>query len=337
MPPYPKLPAPLALTIGEPAGIGPELALKAWQISDKAAIKPFALIGDVEVMRTHSANLTVPIEQIDAFADAQSVFAKALPVFHIPFMEQPQLGAPSSKTASGVLGAIEKAVELTLSGEARAVVTNPIQKATLKQAGFAHPGHTEYLAALANKAGYAATPVMMLANEKLRAVPVTIHVALSSVPGLLTTELIINTARIAHRDLQSRFGIAQPRLAISGLNPHAGENGAFGDEDETIIAPAISHLCSEGINAFGPLPADMMFHDEARETYDVALCMYHDQALIPVKTLGFHDGVNVTLGLPFVRTSPDHGTALDLAGKGTARADSLIAALKLADRLTRHD
>ena len=333
MPSSQKSTAPLALTIGEPAGIGPEIALKAWQAASDSELPPFVLLGDVDVMGTQSERLGIPIAQIESVDTGSRIFPEALPVFHIPFAQQPVLGVPSQATAQGVLNAIKMAVDLCLTGEARAVITNPIQKSVLQHAGFSHPGHTEYLAHLSQQAGHAATPVMMLANEKLRAIPVTIHIALSAVPESLTKDIIVDTARIAHGDLQSRFGIAVPRLAFAGLNPHAGEDGAFGDEDERVIAPAIAQLRAEGIDAAGPLPADTMFHDEARDKYDVAICMYHDQALIPVKTLGFHDGVNVTLGLPFVRTSPDHGTALNLAGTGTARPDSLIAALKLADRL----
>jgi 4-hydroxythreonine-4-phosphate dehydrogenase len=221
-----------------------------------------------------------------------------------------------------------------LAGRAAAVTTNPIAKKSLYDSGFGFPGHTEFLAHLAQAAtGEARLPVMMLAGPELRTVPVTIHVPLAKVPGLLSTDLIVATARVVAADLTLRFGIARPRLAIAGLNPHAGEDGAMGEEDRSVIAPAVAILAAEGIAAFGPLPADTMFHPQARATYDAALCMYHDQALIPAKTLAFDKAVNVTLGLPFVRTSPDHGTAFDIAGTGKARADSLIAALKLAARL----
>jgi len=226
-----------------------------------------------------------------------------------------------------VIESITRAVELSKYGAASAVVTNPIQKSALYDAGFKHPGHTEFLAELA---GPDTVPVMMLANSKLRVVPLTIHIALSDVPKQLTADLIIKRCRITAVSLQKDFGIGNPRLAVAGLNPHAGEDGAMGSEEQTIMAPAIEALRAEGLNVIGPLPADTMFHEEARANYDVALCPYHDQALIPVKTLDFHGGVNVTLGLPFIRTSPDHGTALNIAGKGIARPDSLIAALKMA-------
>jgi 4-hydroxythreonine-4-phosphate dehydrogenase len=240
-------------------------------------------------------------------------------------------GKPDGRTAAATIEEIDRAITLAMAGEVRAVVTNPISKAVLYAEGFAFPGHTEFLAARAAEiSGPPVTPVMMLAGPKLRAVPVTIHVPLSTVPGMLTTPLIVETARIVADDMTSRFGLSSPRLAISGLNPHAGEGGAMGHEDRDIIAPAVKELRAAGVDAVGPLPADTMFHEAARARYDVAICMYHDQALIPAKALGFDDSVNVTLGLPFVRTSPDHGTAFDIAGKGTARPDSLIAALRLA-------
>jgi 4-hydroxythreonine-4-phosphate dehydrogenase len=215
------------------------------------------------------------------------------------------------------------------------LVTNPIAKATLYEAGFKHPGHTEYLGALAEVWGAPAFPVMMIWSETLAVVPVTIHIPLADVARVLTADLIIRTGRIVDRDLRARFRVTRPRLAVAGLNPHAGEGGAMGREEITIIRPAIEALRAQGIDVVGPLPADTMFHPKARARYDVALTMYHDQGLIPVKTLAFDEGVNVTLGLPFVRTSPDHGTAFDIAGKGLANPASLIAALKLADRLTR--
>ena len=325
---------PLALTIGEPAGIGPEIALLAWQAAKPKHLAPFVLIGDHQIMALASAQMGIPIAAVSNSATALEQFETALPVLDVPMKAIATLGVPSSATAQGVIAAIDTAVALTLTGKTRAVVTNPIQKSALTSGGFAHPGHTEYLAHLAQISGHPATPVMMLANDLLRAIPVTVHIALADVPKQLTSERIVTTARIAHHDLQTRFGIAQPRLAISGLNPHAGEAGTMGGEDIAVVEPAVAQLIDEGIDAIGPLPADTMFHEEARAGYDVALCMYHDQALIPVKTLGFHDGVNITLGLPFVRTSPDHGTALTLAGTGKARPDSLIAALRMADQLT---
>jgi 4-hydroxythreonine-4-phosphate dehydrogenase len=245
-------------------------------------------------------------------------------------------GEPHVATARGTIAAIETAVSLTINGDTLGVVTNPIAKSVLYEAGFGFPGHTEFLADLATRAtGKPVVPVMMLAGPKLRAIPVTIHIPLKDVPKTLTPELIIATCRIAVADLRARFGIAQPRLAVAGLNPHAGENGTMGHEDANIIAPAIQVLRAEGIDAFGPLPADTMFHDDARKRYDVAICMYHDQALIPAKALGFDDSVNVTLGLPFVRTSPDHGTAFGIAGRGIAKEQSLVASLKLAAEISR--
>jgi 4-hydroxythreonine-4-phosphate dehydrogenase len=274
--------------------------------------------------------IAAPIE-IASDADALEMFDRALPVRPISAGAAILAGSPDSATAHGTITAIETGVELALTGRVAAVVTNPIAKSVLYGAGFAFPGHTEFLADLGQKAtGQPVTPVMMIAGPKLRTIPVTIHIPLRAVPETLTTRMVYETCRIAAHDLHARFGFAAPRLAVSGLNPHAGENGALGSEDDAIVAPAIARLRAEGIDAFGPLPADTMFHAAARETYDVAVCMYHDQALIPAKALGFDDAVNVTLGLPFIRTSPDHGTAFSLAGKGTARPTSLIAALRLA-------
>jgi 4-hydroxythreonine-4-phosphate dehydrogenase len=269
-------------------------------------------------------------------AEAAGEFAVALPVCHIDGLVPDKPGETSALSGKVVIESIARAVKDTLDGACRALVTAPIHKAALAGAGFGFPGHTEFLADLATRAtGKPVVPVMMLAGPKLRAIPVTIHIPLKDVPKALTTELIIATCRIAATDLRARFGIAQPRLAVAGLNPHAGENGTMGHEDANIIAPAIQVLRAEGIDAFGPLPADTMFHDDARKRYDVAICMYHDQALIPAKALGFDDSVNVTLGLPFVRTSPDHGTAFGIAGRGIAKEQSLVASLKLAAEISR--
>jgi 4-hydroxythreonine-4-phosphate dehydrogenase len=322
--------APLALTIGEPGGIGPELTLKAWQRKKTDNLAPFCVLAPVDILReaAESLNLETPIKVVDDFASAAAVFDEALPVLEIPSSDARVVsGTASAATANVVIESITRAVELARSGKASAVVTNPIQKSALYEAGFAHPGHTEFLAELS---GPDTLAVMMLANAKLRVVPLTIHIALADVPTQLTTKLIIERCRITAHALQRDFGVARPRLAIAGLNPHAGEDGAMGTEEKTIMIPAIKALRDEGLDVIGPLPADTMFHEEARANYDVALCPYHDQALIPVKTLDFHGGVNVTLGLPFIRTSPDHGTALNIAGKGIARPDSLIAALKMA-------
>jgi 4-hydroxythreonine-4-phosphate dehydrogenase len=328
---------PLALSQGDPAGIGPDITLTAWLRRRELGLPPFLLIGDPAVLaaRARELDLAVAIRETDC-ADAGDVFAEALPVLPVPAGIAVVAGAPHVATAKGTISAIETAVSLVLKGEALAVVTNPIAKAVLYESGFRFPGHTEFLADLAARAtGRPVTPVMMLAGPKLRAIPVTIHIPIRDVPQALTGELILATCRIAHADLRQRFGIDRPRLAVAGLNPHAGEGGAIGREDETVIHPAIQILRDEGIDAIGPLPADTMFHDEARARYDAAICMYHDQALIPAKALGFDDSVNVTLGLPFVRTSPDHGTAFGIAGKGVAREQSLVAALKLAAQLGR--
>ncbi|KJE36419.1 4-hydroxythreonine-4-phosphate dehydrogenase [Thalassospira sp. HJ] len=322
--------APIALTIGEPGGIGPELAVKAWLKREQDEIAPFCLISPVSVVKQAIAQSgkDVPLEVIKTIDAATTVFNHALPVLEIADISTDVVsGVASAKTANVVIESITRAVELATKGDACAVVTNPIQKSALYEAGFSHPGHTEFLAELA---GPGTIPVMMLANSQLRVVPLTIHIALKDVPTQLTTELFVERCRITHQSLREAFGITVPRLAVAGLNPHAGEDGAMGTEEQTIMAPAIEQLRNEGIDVIGPLPADTMFHAEARANYDVALCPYHDQALIPVKTLDFHGGVNVTLGLPFIRTSPDHGTALNIAGKGIARADSLVAALKMA-------
>jgi 4-hydroxythreonine-4-phosphate dehydrogenase len=326
--------APLAMTMGDPAGIGPELALAAWR--DRATNAPFVLFAAPGLIAAAArrAGLTAQIIETDP-AGAKAAFSKGLPVVPLTNRVQDAPGRPSAANAAATIESIERAVEAVRQGEARAVVTNPIAKATLYEAGFKYPGHTEYLGALAEAWGGPAFPVMMIWSETLAVVPVTIHIPLADVAKALTADLIIKTARVVDRDLTARFRVNRPRLALAGLNPHAGEGGAMGREEIAIIKPAIEALRAEGINAVGPLPADTMFHPQARARYDVALTMYHDQGLIPVKTLAFDDGVNVTLGLPFVRTSPDHGTAFDIAGKGVANPASLIAALKLADRLTR--
>lgn len=333
--------APLLLTQGDPAGIGPELALSVWLSREALALPPFALIGSAAAMRALAARLglAAPIETIADESEAAAMFGRALPIIEHGRPADAAPGRPDPAMAAGVIAAIEMAVERVRSGRARAVVTNPIAKSVLQEAGFAHPGHTEFLAALSAPpgGGRAPHPVMMIWSPLLAVVPVTIHVPLADVPRLLTRELIVATARITDRALRAQFGIAAPRLALAGLNPHAGEDGRMGREDIEVIAPAVAELRAEGIDARGPLPADTMFHPRARAGYDAALTMYHDQGLIPAKTLAFDEGVNVTLGLPFVRTSPDHGTAFDIAGRGVARPDSLIAALRLADRLSSPD
>lgn len=330
---------PLALTMGDPAGIGPDITLALWASRKTLSLPPFLYIGDAGALRARAALLDIDIAVEAAEPEtAAALFPDALPVLASDCAAPVVPGVPDSGNAGAVTGAIETAVALTIAGRAGAVVTNPIAKAVLYDAGFGFPGHTEFLADIAERAtGKRALPVMLLAGPRLRSVPVTIHIPLKDVPRALTEELIVETATVTERDLRVRFGIARPRLAVAGLNPHAGEGGALGLEDDAIVRPAIERLKAAGIDAVGPLPADTMFHDAARATYDVALCMYHDQALIPAKALGFDDSVNATLGLPFIRTSPDHGTAFAIAGKGIARPDSLLAALRLAGELARHE
>src|SRR6185312_7966447 len=320
---------PLALTMGEPAGIGGEIALQAWLRRREAALPVFYAVDwpDRLAALARQFGWDVAVRAIDKPAEAASAFAAALPVLPLDACPRARPGLPEAADARLVIGSIDRAVADAKSGTASAVVTNPINKDALYRAGFRHPGHTEYLAELAGIEGPA---VMMLACPELRVVPVTIHHALREAIAMLSTEAIVHAGRIADAALRRDFGIAAPRLAVAGLNPHAGEAGGLGCEDIEIVAPAVAALREGGIDARGPLAADTMFHPAARRTYDAALCMYHDQALIPIKTIDFDGGVNVTLGLPFIRTSPDHGTAFDIAGTGAARADSLIAALRLA-------
>jgi 4-hydroxythreonine-4-phosphate dehydrogenase len=310
----PPLPA---LTMGEPAGIGPEIAVAAWR-----AGRRFLFVGDPVVLRG------AKVREVTSVAEATD---DAIPVLRVPLAAPAVPGKLDPANAPAVIASIETAVRLAVTGEVGAVVTNPIQKSVLTRAGFAHPGHTEFLAALTG----AAMPVMMLACEGLRVVPITIHVSLRRAIELLDADLILRTARVTAEALRRDWGMARPRLAFTGLNPHAGEDGTMGDEEERIIRPAIALLRAEGIEALGPFPADTMFTPAARQSYDVALGMYHDQVLTPIKTLDMHGGVNVTLGLPIVRTSPDHGTALDIAGKGVADRGSVVAALDLAVDLAR--
>lgn len=326
---------PLAVSIGDPSGIGPEIAIAAWQNRQHTGVPPFYLLADPALIdaRARMLGAGVSLSETEP-SEASGLFSSSLPVVPLlsRFTDNP--GKPDSNNAKGVIESIDRAVNDCFERKAAAVVTCPIAKKPLYDAGFRFPGHTEYLAHLASqRIGKPVMPVMMLAGPDLRTIPVTIHIPLSQVPQALTTELIVATARITAVDLRNRFGLGKPCLAISGLNPHAGEGGSMGTEDRDIVLPAVTALRAEGIDAFGPLPADTMFHPRARAGYDAALCMYHDQALIPAKALAFDEAVNVTLGLPFIRTSPDHGTAFDIAGKGVARPDSLIAALKLARQL----
>ena len=313
-------PNPLVMTCGEPAGVGPELAPKVRAILGSDA--PFAWIGDPRHLPKGTA-----FQVIESLADVRAVRDDCLPVLPHPFAKAASSGSADPENASGVVAVIERAVHLAMTGEAGGVVTAPINKKALKDgAGFAFPGHTEFLAHLAGGVPVA----MMLASDILRVVPATIHIPLSAVPAALTAGCLEEAIRLTHSGLRDLFGIPNPRIAVAGLNPHAGEGGAMGTEDLAVIAPVIARMQSEGMNVVGPLPADTMFHARARATYDAAVCAYHDQALIPIKTLDFDGGVNVTLGLPFIRTSPDHGTAFDIAGKGIALPDSTVAATRMA-------
>jgi 4-hydroxythreonine-4-phosphate dehydrogenase len=320
----------LALTMGEPAGVGGEVTLKAWKAKNTPA---FFVIDDAERLRllAQKLGLDVPVHKINVPSEALEVFEVALPVLNQPLKDQVVFGKPTPNNAKAVMESIRVAVELVRAGQASAVVTNPIHKETLYNAGFKFPGHTEFLS---NLADIGTPPVMMLASPVLRVVPVTIHVSMAQALNSLREIDIITTARITAKALTKYFAIAKPRLAIAGLNPHAGEGGKMGKEEITTIAPAITKLCELGIDASGPWPPDTMFHEAARQYYDVAICMYHDQALIPIKTIDFDGAVNITLGLPFVRTSPDHGTAFNIAGTGVASERSMLAALKMATDMT---
>ncbi|MBO9449372.1 4-hydroxythreonine-4-phosphate dehydrogenase PdxA [Tropicibacter sp. R16_0] len=315
---------PIALSCGDPSGIGPEIAVAAWaQLRQDC---PFVWLGDPRHLPQGTA-----FQVITDLADARGVAASELPVFEIPFAAPATAGSPVPENAAGVIASIETGVQLVTSGQASALCTAPIhKKALIDGAGFAYPGHTEFLAALAG----VDRVVMMLASEQLRVVPATIHIALSDVPQALTPELLSQTIAITAQGLRRQFGIAHPRIAVAGLNPHAGEGGAMGHEEGDWIAALIEDLAQDDtVTLTGPHPADTLFHAAARARYDAAICMYHDQALIPIKTLDFDRGVNVTLGLPFIRTSPDHGTAFDIAGQGLANPTSLIEALKMAQRM----
>jgi 4-hydroxythreonine-4-phosphate dehydrogenase len=330
------MPKPLALTLGEPAGIGPDITIAAWTRRAELKLPPFYLLGDAAYLKERAARLGARLA-IAAVTpgEASAAFASALPVVELETRATAVPGIPDASSAPIAIAAIRAAVSDVLAGAAAALVTNPVAKNVLYRSGFPEPGHTEFLGKLATGlTGIEARPVMMLWAPELAVVPVTIHLPLTQVPGQLDFDLIVDTGRIVARDLRARFRITHPRLAVAGLNPHAGEDGALGGEDRAIVAPAVAKLRAEGIDVRGPLPADTMFHPAARASYDAALCMYHDQALIPIKTLAFDHAVNVTLGLPFVRTSPDHGTAFDIAGTGRADPSRLIAAIRLAARLT---
>jgi 4-hydroxythreonine-4-phosphate dehydrogenase len=328
---------PLALTLGDPAGVGPEIIVKAWRAL-AADGPPFLVVGDAQALASAPAAGGVHIRTVGGAEQAAGLFRQALPVLDLPLTSDVVAGQPSPANAPQIIRWIETAVGLALNGAVSGVVTAPIAKAPLYEAGFKFPGHTEFLAELSaaiNQPG-ARGPVMMLTARDLRVALVTIHEPLSRVPGLITIERVVNAGLVTAQALRRDFGIARPRLAVAGLNPHAGESGGLGREEIEAIEPAVRALRDLGVNAQGPYPADSLFHEEARSRYDAVLCQYHDQALIPVKMLDFWGGVNVTLGLPLVRTSPDHGTGFDIAGRGQARPDSLIAAIRLAARIAQH-
>jgi len=336
MPPVVKnSPPPLALTMGDPAGIGPDITLQSWCDRNAAGLPAFIVLGDPEVFSTRARDLglTVPIEEVDAPDAASACFARALPVYPLRLPKPVESGIPDVTSAAIIIEAIDLGVEWVRDGKAAALVTNPINKKLLSEAGFAHPGHTEYLAELCAEEGKAPRPVMLLTSGDLRVVPVTVHIPLKDVPQALNEQLIIDTVYITARSLRNSFHIPAPRIGITGLNPHAGEEGTLGGEEIETIVPAIEKLRANGLDVNGPLPADAVFQERIRGTYDAVIAMYHDQALIPVKTLAFDSTVNVTLGLPIMRTSPDHGTAYELAGTGNANPGSLIESLRLAQTL----
>ena len=329
---------PLAVSMGEPAGIGPDLLLRLYADRQALELPPFVVFGQAGFLRERALRLGLSIDIRSASAtDATELFAAALPVIEIDGLVPDKPGVPSPMSAPVVLGAIAEAVKATLNGTCRALVTAPIHKGALYAAGFRHPGHTEYLAALCAGDGEPRQPVMMLAHGALRTVPLTIHVPIAKVPGLITTALILTTIRTLAHDLRTRFGIEAPRIGVAGLNPHAGEAGGIGMEEVDIIGPAVAALVHEGLLVEGPFPADTLFYPPHWRRYDAVVAMYHDQALIPIKTVAFEEAVNITLGLPIVRTSPDHGTAFDLAGTGNGSTASFLAAIRLADQLTSPD
>lgn len=318
--------------MGDPAGIGPDITLRAWHSREKQPLPEMVVLGDLDVLaaRANALALDVAFVEVSPTLENLSGAGDALPVLSIPVSKAVDAGRPDPENATATIKMIEKGVDLIREGRVRALVTNPINKLVMYEAGFEHPGHTEFLGELASPWGKSCQPVMMLVADVLKVVPVTVHIPLEKVREALTTERIVTTARIVASDLRLRFGIEKPKLAFAGVNPHAGEGGSIGQEELTVIEPAIEQLCREGLAVSGPFPADSMFHAAARSNYDAAIAMYHDQALIPIKTLAFERAVNMTLGLPFVRTSPDHGTAYDIAGTGRADPTSLVHALQLA-------
>jgi len=328
-------PAPLALTLGDPRGVGPEIVVKAWQAL-RAGGPPFVVIGDADTVAGAFYGGHAPtVEKVRTPAEGAKLFRRVLPVLDTPDERQLIPGSTADTRASAIVRWIVQAAELAMAGKVSGVVTAPIAKAPLYEAGFKFPGHTEFLAELTAQAPVEGPrgPVMMLTAKDLRVTLVTIHTPLADVPAAVTTEKVVRTALVTAAALKRDFGIAKPRLALAGLNPHAGEDGSIGREEIEVLGPAVAELRAQGIDITDPKPADTLFHKEARKAYDAVVCLYHDQALIPVKTIDFWGGVNVTLGLPIVRTSPDHGTGFDIAGRGVARPDSLIAAVKLAAQI----
>lgn len=328
---------PLALTMGDPAGIGIELAISVWCHRHTSRCPPFVFFGDPSAVdeRAQRIGTYVRVSEVSDPAAGVEAFDDTFPVIPAPLAAPAVCGRPDPRNATAVIGAIEAATAAIADGGVSAIVTNPIAKSVLYASGFSHPGHTEFLGELAQRfwGNGPFDPVMLLASDVLRVVPLTVHIPVADVPASVTPERLVSTTRILAAALQRDFGIARPRIAVAGLNPHAGESGTIGTEERDVIAPTLETLRAEGIDVAGPLSADTMFHDEARAHYDAAIAMYHDQALIPIKTLAFDRGVNVTLGLPFVRTSPDHGTAFDIAGKGCASSRSLLEALRLAQSM----
>ena len=316
---------PFAISCGDPAGIGPEIICKSWLKRKEYALPPFFVVGNIADFQNV---FDTPVSKITSPAEARAVFANALPVFDIHQSEAAIPGEPSSDGAQYALHALEIACGLARSGDAGAIITGPVSKSQLYQIGFSYPGQTEFVS---ERCGIAReNAVMMLAGPSLRVIPMTTHLPLKNVPTQLTRELILARAKVAEKAMLRNFGIKKPRIAVAGLNPHAGESGNLGDEEQLVMQPAIDELRAAGMNITDPLPADTLFHEEARSNYDVILCPYHDQALVPLKTLHFYDGINMTLGLPIIRTSPDHGTAFDIAGKGIADPRSMIAAIQMA-------
>jgi 4-hydroxythreonine-4-phosphate dehydrogenase len=327
-------PRPLALTLGDPAGVGPEIIVKAWQALRHEPLS-FLAVGDFQALASASSGGASILRRITSPQEAARVFRDVLPVLDLPLRAPVIAGQPSASAAPAVIQWIETAVGLALSGDVAGVVTAPIAKAPLYAAGFKFPGHTEFLGDLTSAATYdgARGPIMMLTAQDLRVTLVTVHAPLARVPSLLSIEAIVNAGLVTAQALRRDFGVIAPRVAVAGLNPHAGESGTLGREEVEFVEPAVRALRDLGVDATGPFPADSLFPAEMRSRYDAVVCLYHDQALIPVKMLDFWGGVNVTLGLPIVRTSPDHGTAFDIAGRGLARPDSLVAAIRLADQI----